>query len=459
MWAPSFPADSELAGRRVLVCGLGLFGGGEAVVRFLVSRGADVTVTDLRPPEALAESLDALAEVPFRRVLGRHEHHDFEAAELLVVNPAVPPTSLYLGSARAAGVPWTSEVGLALSRLRARLVFVTGSKGKSTTAAVLHAMVAEAGIPATLAGNMGAPLVESAATLAPDHVVVFEVSSFQLEQLVGLPRRPELTLITNLFPVHLDRHGTFEAYCAVKRTALDGARVAVLNERDRAVAAFADGFTGEIEWFDPESPLLPVSELRLRGAHNAGNVTAAWTAARRLGVELGAAAGAARRFEGLPHRLRTVHEASGVTWVDDSIATTPRSACAALDSFTEPVILLAGGVENGIDVGSLAARVVARARALVSYGASGPRVAEAVRAAGHVPVHEVSDLAAAVRTAREVARSGDVVLLSPAFPSFDGFRNFAERGDRFRQLAMDPSQGAPNASAAAEGPENGREHR
>src|SRR5690606_2608103 len=161
---------------------------------------------------ALAETLASLAGVPFRRVLGRHDHDDFARADLVVVNPAVPGTSPYLETAPRASVPFTSEAGLALPRLRARLVFVTGSTRKATTAAVLHAMLLGSGREATLAGNVGAPIVERAASLPPDHVVVFEVSSFQLEQLEGLARRPEAAVVTNLFPVHLDRHGTFAAY-------------------------------------------------------------------------------------------------------------------------------------------------------------------------------------------------------------------------------------------------------
>ncbi|MFG0316323.1 MAG: glutamate ligase domain-containing protein, partial [Planctomycetota bacterium JB042] len=202
---------------------------------------------------------------------------------------------------------------------------------------------------------------------------------------------------------------------------------------------------GEVVWFDPEAPFVPAEDLRLRGAHNAGNVAAAAAAAARLGVSADDAARAARGFAGLPHRLQTVHVAAGVSWVDDSIATTPRSACAALDAFVEDVVLLAGGVENGVAVEALAARAAERARVAVTFGASGPRLARALRAAGHVRVVEASDLAEAVAVARDAARSGEVVLLAPAFPSYDAFRNYVERGERFRALAMDPLKGGPSS--------------
>ena len=444
----ALPTDDELSGLEVLVCGLGLFGGGAAVVRFLAARGANVTITDLRTADDLAESLAALDGVPFRPVLGEHRARDFQGADLVVVNPAVPLTSPYLAAARAAGVPWTSEVALTFDRLRARLVLVTGSKGKSTTAALLREMVAASGREATLAGNVGHALVETASTLPPEHVVVFEISSFQLEQIAGLPRRPEAAVVTNLFPVHLDRHRTFDAYRAVKRTALAGAGAAVLNAADDEVRAFADGFDGPVEWFDPAAPFVPVGELRVRGAHNATNATAAWCAARRLGVEEEVAAGAARGFEGLPHRLRTVHREGGVTWVDDSIATSPRATCAALEAVSAegPIVLIVGGVETDADLADLPRAAADRARVAITAGETAERLARALRGTPGLEVVVTPGLDEAVAAARARARPGDVVLLSPGFPSYDGFRNFTERGERFRWLAMQSLKGGARPS-------------
>lgn len=447
------PSDAELRGRRVLVMGLGLFHGGAAVVRFLASRGARVTVTDLRDAAVLAPALAEIADLPFDAVLGRHREEDFRAADFVAVNPAVPPESPYLAAALAAGVPLVSEVGLCLARLRSRLAFVTGSKGKTTTASLLHAMLRAAGLDAVLGGNIGAPLVHQVDALNERQVVVFEISSFQLDQLGADPRRPEVAVVTNVFPVHLDRHGTLEAYAAAKRRALDGAAAAVLNAADGRVAAFAAGFSGRVArfstagapadlWLDGDTvrdaagaPVFARRELRIPGAHNAGNAMAALLAAECLGAARAPALAAARAFAGVEHRLERVGERDGRSFVNDSIATTPQSAQAALSALDGPIVLIAGGKESPFDLADLALAIARRAAALVAIGESGPRLAAAVRrVAPAFPVEQPADFATAVASATRLAPEGGTVLLSPAFPSYDWFQNFRERGDTFRRL-------------------------
>ncbi|MBI4879659.1 MAG: UDP-N-acetylmuramoyl-L-alanine--D-glutamate ligase [Planctomycetes bacterium] len=453
----TFPADAELKGRRVLVMGLGLFQGGAAVVRFLVARGAEVVVTDLRSEEALAPTLAELRGVPFARVLGGHRTEDFLSADLVVVNPAVPADSLFLEAAQGAGVPLTSEVGLCLARLRARLVLVTGSKGKTTTATLLERMLLRAGQTAVLGGNVGASLLSRVDRLTRADTAVFEISSFQLDQLRGLPRAPECVVITNLFPVHLDRHGTFEAYCAAKRSALEGARSAVLNHGDARLCELAAGAAPEdVTWFSAAgapprgffSPdgksvraaggeeVLRAGELLVPGAHNVLNAMAALAAAERLGAPRAAALAAARDFPGVEHRLEFIGERRGVRLVNDSIATTPQSTLAALAALEGPLVLIAGGKDSGCDLAALAAAIGARVRVLVVAGESGPRLAQAVGALPDAPLTlRARDFAAAVGLALAQARPGETVLLSPAFPSYDLFRNFRERGEAFRRLA------------------------
>ncbi len=453
----TFPADAELRGRRVLVMGLGLFQGGAAVVRFLVGRGAEVLVTDLRSAEALAPTLAELDGVPFARALGGHRVEDFRGADLVVVNPAVPADSPFLQAALEAGVPLTSEVGLCLARLPARLVLVTGSKGKTTTATLLHRMLLRAGQAAVLGGNVGASLLARAGELTKAHTAVFEVSSFQLDQLRGLARAPECVVVTNLFPVHLDRHGTFEAYCAAKRLALEGARSAVLNHGDPRVRELAAAAPADVTWFSAagEPPcgffspdgksvraaggeeVLRAGELLIPGAHNVLNAMAALAAAERLGAPRAAALAAARDFPGVEHRLELIGERRGVRLVNDSIATTPQSVLAALAALEGPLVLIAGGKDSGCDLAALAGAIGERVRVLVVAGESGPRLARAVAARPHAPLILCArDFAAAVSLALEQARPGETVLLSPAFPSYDLFRNFRERGEAFRRLAI-----------------------
>lgn len=462
--AHAFPSDRELRGRRVVVLGLGLFGGGVAATRFLGRLDARILVTDLRDAEVLAPSLRRLADVRFEARLGEHRERDFRECDYVVVGPGVAPDAPLLDVAEAAGARLVSEVGLTVSRLRSPLAFVTGSKGKSTTTAILHAMVAAACATgrrpgrAWLGGNIGRPLLDSLGEIAAEDTVVFEVSSFQLEQLHGCPRAPEVAVVTNLFPVHLDRHGDFATYRRVKAEVLVGARRGVLNGDDPEVAGLPGSvgaaFPGTLAWFggaarhdvriEPGERVdraggarVDASDLRLLGDHNLRNVAAAWLAARGLGVDDEVAVAAARAFEGLPHRLERLPTAGAVRFVNDSIATTFRSVCAALEAVPGPIVLILGGKDQGAPVDELVPAIARRARAVVVMGESGPRLRVALsERLPDLPIVAVDDLSEAVSAARAHAAPGDAVLLSPGSPSFDRFRNFEDRGDRFRALAM-----------------------
>jgi UDP-N-acetylmuramoylalanine--D-glutamate ligase len=451
----AFPTDAQLRGKRVTVMGLGLFGGGAAVVRFLASRGCAVVVTDLRDARALAPTLVELDGLPFARVFGEHRERDFVDTDFVVVNPAVPETSPFVRAAIAAHVPLLSEIGLFIARCRARLAFVTGSKGKSTTTSLLHAMARAAGFDVILGGNIGQPLLHRVDEIRADQLVTFEISSFQLDQLRGLERTVDVALVTNLYEVHIERHGTIDAYAAAKRTVLEGARTAVLRYDDARVRSFATAARGDVRWFAKgEAPpnglwvdgdtvrdaqgaaIAARDEFRLPGRHNLLNVAAATLAAEALGIGRDVALPAARSFPGVEHRLELVGEFDGVRYYNDSIATTNEAAMAALDAIDGSVVLLAGGKEATRDLAPLAAVIAKRVKALIAFGESGPRLARSVRAIDPAAaVVEVSDLAQAMAHARTRAVRGDAIVLSPAFPSYDQFTNFRERGDRFRALA------------------------
>ncbi len=435
--------------------GLGLFGGGSAVVRFLAARGAQVTVTDLRSEPDLERSLVALADVRFERVLGTHRDEDFQRAELVVVNPAVPPGSRYIELARQSGAELTSEAGLFLSRFRGRLVFVTGSKGKSTTSALCHAMLERTGRRAWLGGNIGRSFLSDLDRMGEEDVVVFEVSSFQLEQLRGLARAPECVVLTNLFPIHLERHGTFEAYVAAKREVFVGAKAAVVDHDDvevrrlmaslepvpvhsfSTVAAPPSGLvaSGSVVHEVGGGVAFSAKDVRIPGAHNLRNAMAAWLAARTLGVDRAAAAAAIATFAGLPHRLELVAEVGGVRWINDSIATSPRAVAAAVLAIDGPITLLLGGKETEADLAPLRDVLVGRVRRVFAFGEAAGRVVREVASNG-IEAESTTDLERAMVRARQLAEPGAAVLLSPGFPSYDQFRNFTERGERFRELVL-----------------------
>lgn len=455
----SFPDDSALAGRTVVVLGLGLYHGGAAVCRFLHRLGCRVIVTDLRDAATLEPSLREIEDLPVERVLGGHRTSDLDRAAFVVVNPAVPADAPFLVEAVTRGIPLVSEVGLFLARWNAlpaaRLALITGSKGKTTTSSLLHAMVKRQVPEAELGGNIGRPLLERVHAMPAAPTAIFEISSFQLEQIRGLQRRVELAVVTNVFPVHIDRHGTFLNYKAAKQEVLVGARAAIRNvddsecrslHLDPGTAAIGFGvhtanandyrLVGDSLVAADGEVLLSRAELRIPGLHNVSNVLAAFAAADRLGVPRDLSRAAAREFAGVEHRLELVFERDGVRYVNDSIATTPQSAVAALDALEGGIVLIAGGKESPFELDALARRIVEKARSLLAIGESGHRIVAAVTALSpRFDARVVGDLESAVSAARDRVQPGDVILLSPAFPSFDQFKNFKERGELFGELA------------------------
>jgi len=457
---PAGAVSGRYRDRAVTVMGLGLFGGGVGAARYLARCGARVTVTDLKGREALAPSVAALEGAPVTFHLGGHREADFTEAEVLVVNPAVDPSSPYVAMAREAGAEITAEMNLFVEACPAPIVGVTGSSGKSTTAAMLGAMLARRG-PARVGGNIGRSLLDELDAIRPDEVVVLEMSSFQLQALAPLARSPHVAVVTNLSENHLDRHGTLRAYIDAKKNILRfqaADDVAILNADDPEVRSWADDAPGHVLFFSLEGPVGEgvfadgeeavfrigggqervnlAGGLRLRGRHNLANALAAAAAARHLGLAPGEIADAAAAFQPLPHRLQPVGTVGGVAFVDDSKATTPRAAVAAMEAFTEPLVLIAGGYDKHLDPCPMVAAIRRRARGVVLIGATAPALAEAIGVGG-VRVERAADLPSAVRQAARMAEPGDVVLLAPGHASWDMFENYEQRGDVFRRAVRD----------------------
>lgn len=455
-------------GIRVTVMGLGLFGGGASAARFFADRGAQVTVTDKRTEDVLKTSVEALNDLPIRFVLGRHEEADFNAADIVVVNPGVPDHSPYVLKAREVGVKIEREMNL-LFKLTPNnpKLGVTGSNGKSTTTAMLGEMAKLADARTLVGGNMGRSLLNDTPNLEPGAPLVLELSSFMLEGLRETGESPHIAVVTNLSPNHLDRHGTLANYYNAKKAILESQGpedFAVLNADDPELANWGGYTPARIIWFsikgEPDGDaafvdgdqlvvrlggqeeVVAVREmLRLPGRHNTANALAASAAALACGVQPWQIAEALASFGGLPHRLEMVaRNAKNVAFYNDSIATTPESAICALDSFHGPITLIAGGSDKGSPFDILAEAVARKVRRLILLGVTGPRIEQAVREAGEkigqVPeIRRVDSLEEAATVSCLGAEPGEVVLLSPACASFDMFRNFQERGDRFRDLA------------------------
>lgn len=448
---------SAVSGQRALV--IGLAREGVDLARFLSAHGARVTVTDVKSREALAESIAALdgAAVTFR--LGGHALEDVDGADVVYASPGVPPENVLLQRALERGVRVSSLVELFFALCPAPIVGITGSAGKSTTTSLLGQMFTDAGRDVFVGGNIGRPLLGKLEAMTQHSWVVMELSSFQLEPLRV---SPHVALITNVTPNHLDRHPSMEAYWAAKGQILAHQAAsdwAVLNADDEwsrryqalgrtlrfslegvVEGAYVAG-TGEgSQVMLLGEPLLPTSEIPLRGRHNVANVLAAVATAHAANIPREAMASAIRTFQGVAHRLQTVAQRNGVTFVDDSIATAPERSIAALRAYErEPLVLIAGGRDKHLPMREWAELIARRVKHVVLLGEMSELVAQALREAA--PEYRAMSWAAsmdeAVLQAANAAVEGDVVLLSPGGTSYDMYLDFEARGKDFARAVIE----------------------
>ncbi|MHB9027005.1 MAG: UDP-N-acetylmuramoyl-L-alanine--D-glutamate ligase [Armatimonadota bacterium] len=455
----------DVAGKQVHVIGLGAKGTGRAVAMVLGHLGAQVTISDTKPAAELAAEVEKLAGLPVRLLLGPEAaYREIELADLIVPSPGVPLTIPPLQRARAAGVPIFSEIELAYRLSRAPIIAITGTKGKTTTTTLIGLLLAAAGQPAHVGGNIGKPLIELAATAHPGELLVAEVSSFQLEALDEF--RPHVAVFTNLYPDHLDRYGeSMEAYLGAKLNLFarqEAEDVAVVNADRPESARIAQATRARIIQVSAERRIFGgvyiadgtiiseiggapkriagVGDIRLRGAHNLANVLEAIAAVEACGADTSAvAAGVLGAFRGVPNRLEEVATIDGVAFFNDSQGTTPDAVRMALLAFAAtPPVLIAGGRAKVTDFTDLGREIAAHARALIVIGEAAEMIRAAVRAAApDFPISHADSLSAAVEQGFALARPAGVVLLSPACASFDMFRNMEHRGDVFRQAVAD----------------------
>ncbi|MBI4246687.1 MAG: UDP-N-acetylmuramoyl-L-alanine--D-glutamate ligase [Candidatus Rokubacteria bacterium] len=447
---------ATLAGKRVAVVGLAR--SGVAAARLLQAAGARVVAADLKPLDALGPDVRRLGASGVTLVVGGPHADVVRDAELVVVSPGVPLDSPQLAPARAAGVPMIGELELGWRALEADTIAITGTNGKTTTTALTGVLLREQARPVLVAGNIGTPLAAHAPGFAADGIIVCEVSSFQLETIDAF--QPRVAVVLNVTPDHLDRHGSFEAYLEAKaRIFLNQteADCAVLNADDEATRALARRTRARVVWFSRRRQLdhgvfvegdwiaaklnghveriCPLADIFLRGAHNVENTLAATAGALWTGIAPEAIRRGIARFRGVPHRIEFIRDLKGVHYYNDSKGTNVASTIKALESFTERVVLIAGGLGKGQDWAPLAQAARGRVLQAIVLGQDGPRIAAALAAAG-VPVASAASLEAALHAARAAAAPGDVVLLSPACASFDMFQNFEHRGDVFRGLVQ-----------------------
>lgn len=445
-----------LAGKRLVI--LGMARQGTVLARFAVAAGATVILSDLRPAEALQPAMDALSDLPSARlayVLGEHPLSLLDGCDLLALSGGVAIDSPIVEEARRRGIPLTNDSLEFMRRVHCLVVGITGSAGKTTTTALLGLMGQKSGRQTWIGGNIGRPLLADLAQMQDDDLVCQELSSFQLELWQDVS--PPIGAILNITPNHLDRHKTMARYTAAKSNILrhqDQSGVALLSADDPGAAALQSEVRGRLRRFSLHAPvsdgayladgklwlascdaprvLCDERAIALRGKHNVANVLAAATLADSAGIAETAIVEAIREFRGVPHRLEIVRKLHGVQYINDSIATAPERALAALSSFDEPIILLAGGRDKDMVWDEWAREVSRRVKHIVLFG----ELADSLggRLDGTLAQTRVDTLAEAVQVVHGVATDGDIVLLSPGGTSFDAYTDFAERGEHFRLL-------------------------
>jgi UDP-N-acetylmuramoylalanine--D-glutamate ligase len=442
----------ELKGKRVLVVGLGKSGAASAL--FLKDHGARVTVSDTKTEAELAAEIPALLDAGIAVETGGHGERTFREQDLIVVSPGVPVDAPTLQTARSLGSPVIGEIELAARFMRAPMVAITGSNGKTTTTALTGEILKHAGFATEVGGNIGTPAITLVERAVPDGFVVLEVSSFQLETIQAF--RPKVAVVLNLTPDHLDRHRTFEAYVNAKARIFENQQaddVAVLNADDATCVGLAGRTKAQVYWFSRKKEvangayvrdgriffrdraglheIMPASEIRLKGAHNVENALAAISVAAVLGASPDKIREAVGSFKAVEHRIEYVATIGGVEYYNDSKATNVDATIKAVESFSGNIHLILGGKDKGSDYSALNDLLRQRAKCVYTIGAAAAKIESQIKDAAEIV--PAGTLEKAIRKAAAVAQPGDVVLLAPACASFDQFQSYEHRGRVFKE--------------------------
>jgi UDP-N-acetylmuramoylalanine--D-glutamate ligase len=456
----------ELAEKRVLVVGVARSGIASAL--FCAEHGARVTATDTEPESKLADAAAKLRAAGVTLELGAHKPEIFEQQDLVVLSPGVPADLAALASARAKGIPVWSEIELAWRFLRGRLIAITGSNGKTTTTSLIAHILKWAGISTVVGGNIGTPLISLVESTNDSTFTVAEVSSFQLETIEAF--RPDIALLLNLTPDHLDRHHSLAEYARAKLRIFENQRerdTAILNADDPEVAQRVPTKPG-VYWFSrqkhvsagayvrdgqiivrdhgDEEIIMRRDEIPLRGDHNVENVLAAAIATWLAGAEPAAIAEGIRTFPGVEHRIEFVAEVRGVKFYNDSKATNVDATLKAIAAFDSPLLIIMGGRDKGSPYTPLREPLQAHTRAAFLIGEAAEKIAAELD--GTVSLVRAETLERGVAQAFEQAKPGDTILLAPACSSFDQFENYEQRGRKFKQLVAELAK-HHNGQAAA----------
>jgi UDP-N-acetylmuramoylalanine--D-glutamate ligase len=468
---------TDWTGKRVLI--LGAARQGLALARWLSHHGANVTLSDSRPLEALTSAQVSLADTDVKWAVGGHPLELLDQTDALCISGGVPLTLPIVQDAFKRGIPVSNDSQIFMDVVPCKTIGITGSAGKTTTTTLVGEMAkldygrrtedrtsssTDRRSRSYVGGNIGDPLINYVDEMKQDDIAILELSSFQLEQMTIAPN---IAAVLNVTPNHLDRHGTMQEYTRAKARILDFQKendTAILSRDDQGAWNLKDKVKGKVLAFslrelDAElngtyllddmlnlrdgkmiKPLIHREQIQLRGDHNVSNVLAAFAIVHAAGFEVDAMIEAVKEFRGVPHRLELVRELNGVRWYNDSIATAPERSMAAIHAFEEPIVLMLGGRDKDLPWNEIAKLIQQRVDHLVVFGEAAGMIEKTVTAvggAGSVDIHRAKNLQEAVMQAAEVADAGDVVLLSPGGTSFDEFNDFAARGEAFRKWVLE----------------------
>jgi UDP-N-acetylmuramoylalanine--D-glutamate ligase len=443
----------NLKGKRVLVVGLGK--SGVASAQFLHQRGARVTASDAKAEDDLRADIRTLLDLGITVETGGHGERTFRQQDLIVVSPGVPTNVPQLAQAKAMGIPVIGEIELASRFLKGHIVAITGSNGKTTTTALTGDVIGWGGYESQVGGNIGTPAISMVAEATDDTYNVLEVSSFQLETIQTF--RPEIAVVLNVTPDHLDRHGSFEQYVAAKKRIFENqtsSDFAILNADDLQSVGMEKGIQSQMRWFSRkkevgqgafvrngrilyrddggELEIMPVSDIPLKGAHNLENILAAVCVGMIIPCEPHRIRSAVKDFEAVEHRLEFVATVNGVDYYNDSKATNVDATVKALESFPGRIHIILGGKDKGSPYTVLNDLLRERVKRVYTIGAAAAKIEKEI--AGSTDIVHAETLDVAVRRVFESAAGGDIVLLAPACASFDQFQSYEHRGRVFKDL-------------------------
>lgn len=451
--------ERYLKGKKIAIIGMGV--SNIPLLDYLYHLNARVTAFDQKSIENInTEAIQKINEYTFKLITGENALEQLNGFDIIFRSPSCRPDTEQIVKEIQRGAILTSEIEMVLKLSPCKIIGITGTEGKTTTTSIIHTIIEKSGRKCFLGGNIGKPIFTQIKDMSENDVVVLELSSFQL---MDIDVSPKISVVTNIYPDHLNVHKSYEEYREMKKNIFryqNSTGICVLNYDNEYTREFAKEIPGKVVFFSSKEKLdngyvydrvdetikycedgvrrhvIKKEDIKLRGIHNYENICAALAATSSV-VDIETSICAIKEFNGVEHRLEFVRELNGVKWYNDSIGTSPASTIAGLNSFDEDIILLAGGSDKGLDYTEVGEAIAKKVKALILTGPTTEKIEEATKRAlskQSLEIYYTTNMEESVNLAKEIAKRGNIVLLSPASASFDLYRNFAERGNKFKEF-------------------------